>query len=257
MLSDTLSYLGLLLGGTGLLLVWYFRVEPLRFYQAGFYMFWAGARLMLRYGALVLLLMTLVIAPMDPLPAYRLVVIDGSLPEAWEAAQAILRQKLAPDVRSGLIALKGERAIWVIPPTQDTTLYTWGLSFQAAVRQEPLDAEEAAKSLKLLLSDIEPEHILQLVWIGTEKLRLPPIPGRLYFLKLHRGIRLAEYIPLDQPLSLPPAGPAKREGTTFVLIAAALLTALLLGDVILAWLLRYNLPPHELPKLLYQRVKRR
>lgn len=239
----------------GLLLVWYFRLEPLRLYPTGFYLFWAGFRLVLRYLSLVFLLISLSVLPLEPLPAYRLIVIEASMPEAWEAARAILRQPTGPGVRTGLLALKGERAIWVIPPTQDTSLYEWGLAFQAGVRAEPLDQKEAVKSLKLLLSGVELAHIAQFVWIGTVKLDPPPIEGPIYFLRLARGVRFSEYVPLDEPASLPAISANGRKGSGFVVATAILLAVVLLGDGVLGRLLRNNLASYKLSKLLDQRIE--
>ncbi len=234
----------LLIGGvtwTLLLGVWAYRLSAHDIYaNKAWVWLWIAGRLLLRFVLGMALLWAFLAANRLSPPAYRILIIDAHLPEAWDRADTLLRQRYS-DIRTGVLALKGSQAIWVLPPTRDLALFRW-LKEIRPQRPLPFQSPEKGASVRYLtaLSPYLP-FTRQIVWVGA---RLPPhAPENLHILWCEKTPPKGHTGPVFyNALELPPPEKPLSERRLALVLAGGIALLLLLGDGLMIYILRYDLP---------------
>lgn len=230
----------LLVGGlvwTALLGIWAYRLSAQDLYANKLWItFWIAKRLLLRFtlGMALLWGIETVMAPAEP--HYRILIVEAALPEAWEKADSLLRQRY-PGIKTGLLAVKGSQAIWMLPPTTDPALFRWvGLI-------RPRTALDVTETAPRYLSALNPylPFARQIIWIGSQSPHTSP--PSLYLLWCGKGNPPQTDIPLFFSVnSLPPPVPPLSEAQIALFLAGSCVLLLLLGDGLMGYILRQDLP---------------
>ena len=233
----------LLIGGilwTLLLGVWAYRLSAHDIYaEKPWVWLWIAGRLLVRFVLGMALLWAFAAAFQPPEPAYRILIVEADLPEAWDKADTLLRQRYK-GIKTGLLAVKGAQTLWVLPPTDDPALFRWLRDIRPQATSSR--ASESATSARFL-SQLGPylPFVHQMVWIG----RRPPsqTPESLYLLWCEatspRKASLPAYYSAGE---IPPPERPLSETQIALRLAAGMTFLLLLGDGLMTYILRHNLP---------------
>ena len=233
----------LLIGGilwSLLLGIWAYRLSAHDIYAEKVWVWlWIGGRLLLRFGLGLALLWAFTAAFKDPEPNYRLLVVEADLPQAWDKADSLLRQRYK-GIKTGLLALKGAQTFWVLPPTDDPALFRWLKEIRPRAPAAPSSEPSGSPRYHSLLGPYLP-FVRQIVWIGR---RIPSNPPETMRLLWCEGTP-----PANPPLptyhsaaAIPPPEKALSETQIALILAGGLSFLLLLGDGVMTYLLRQNLP---------------
>jgi hypothetical protein len=158
-----------LVGGvvwTLLLGIWAYRLSAHDLYAEKLWVWlWIAVRLLLRFGLGLALLWAVGAVLSPPEAAYRVLIVEAALPEAWEKADSLLRQRYA-GIKTGVLAVKGAQAFWVLPPTDDPTLFRW----LREIRPSSSTPEKEPPSAPRYLTPLSPylPVVRQIVWIGPQ-----------------------------------------------------------------------------------------
>ncbi len=228
---------------TLLLAIWAYRVSFSGVYAEKLWVsLWVATRLLLRFLLGVGLLWALRAAWEPNTSHYRMLIVEASLPEAWAKADSLLRQRHAR-VRTGLLAVKGRSVFWVLPPTSDIALFRWVQEARPKnlVSTSQEDASESPRYWTAL-SAYRP-FVRQVVWIG----RRPPRQPTEDFVLLACGPidkthSSAAYPVVSSAAAVPPPSIPLSESDQALLLAGGGALLLLLGDALMPYLFRHNLP---------------
>jgi len=231
-----------LVGGvvwTLLLGIWAYRLSAHDLYAEKLWVWlWIAVRLLLRFGLGLALLWAMGAALSPPEAAYRVIIVEAALPEAWEKADSLLRQRYA-GIKTGVLAVKGAQAFWVLPPTDDPTLFRW----LREIRPSSSTPEKEPPSALRYLTPLSPylPFVRQIVWIGHQ---IPPHPPE----NLHL-LWCAPTPPPKSPLpvffsaaTLPPPQKTLSETQVASLLAGGCVFLLLVGDGLMSYILRQDSP---------------
>lgn len=230
----------LLVGGlvwTILLGIWAYRLSAQDLYANRFWVgFWIAKRLLLRFGLGMTLLWGIEASLMPPEPHYRILIVEAALPEAWDRADSLLRQRYA-GIKVGILAVKGNQAIWVLPPTDDPALFRW------VGQIRPQTALEVSEAIPRYLTALNPylPFTRQIIWIGS---RLPHSPPQtLHLLWCGKKNPPQTDLPVFFSVSsLPPPAIPLSDTQIALLLAGGCVLLLLLGDGLVGYILRQDLP---------------
>lgn len=230
----------LLVGGivwTILLGIWAYRLSAHDLYANRLWGgFWIAKRLLLRFGLGMALLWGIGASVAPPEPHYRILIVEAALPEAWEKADSLLRQRYA-GIKTGLLAVKSSQAIWVVPPTDDPVLFRW------VGQIRPRAALEVSEATPRYLTALNPylPFARQIIWIGS---RPPNSPlQNLHLLWCGKKSPPPGNLPVFFSVSsLPSPAIPLSEVQIALLLAGGCVLLLLLGDGLMGYILRQDLP---------------
>ena len=233
----------LLIGGllwTLLLGIWAYRLSAHDLYAEKVWVWlWIAGRLLVRFVLGMALLWAFAAAFQPPEPAYRILIVEADLPQAWDKADTLLHKRYR-GIKTGLLAVKGSQTLWILPPTDDPALFRW----LREIRPHPTSSPAPESSTPpRFLSQLGPylPLVCQMVWIG----RHPPsqTPENLYLLWCEATPPPKASLPTYYSAGgIPPPERPLSETQIALRLAAGMTFLLLLGDGLMTYILRHNLP---------------